>query len=143
MNYKWCVIGDANLIWDQDEKSGGIVVNPSHTHLFLEFINRSCLMEMPLKGGSFMWSNQRCDEAVILEKLDRILISREWSFFFPKDVGLLEAATVSDHNPIIPLLDDHRKRRGKDFKFESKWLIEEECLSNVNESWINTHFAST
>ncbi|KAK8998720.1 hypothetical protein V6N11_084103 [Hibiscus sabdariffa] len=143
MNCKWCVIGDTNLIWDQDEKSRGTVVNPNHTRLLSEFINRSCLIEMTLKGGSFTWSNQRCDDAAILEKLDRILISGEWSFLFPKAVGLLEAATALDHNPIILLLDDHRKRRRRDFKFESKWLIEEECSSNVNEAWSNTHCAST
>ncbi|KAK9008110.1 hypothetical protein V6N11_075012 [Hibiscus sabdariffa] len=143
LNCKWCVIGDTNLIWNQDEKSGGIAVNPNHSRLLSKFINRSFLMEMPLKGGYFTCSNQRCDEAAILEKLDRILISGEWSFLFPKAVGLIEAATASDHNPIILLLGGHRKRRKKDFKFESKWLIEEECSSNVNEAWSNSNFDST
>ncbi|KAK9027970.1 hypothetical protein V6N11_067786 [Hibiscus sabdariffa] len=49
--------------------------------------------------------------------------------------GVMEAAIAFDHAPIILLLSGLKKKWKKDFKFESKWLLEEECSSNVKEAW--------
>ncbi|KAK8596829.1 hypothetical protein V6N12_065308 [Hibiscus sabdariffa] len=93
------------------------------------------MMELAIKGGSFTWSNQRCTEDSILEKLDRVLSTREWDLMFLKAIGVMEAAIASDHAPIILLLSDLKKKWKKDSKFESKWLLEEECSSNIKEAW--------
>ncbi|KAK9000723.1 hypothetical protein V6N11_081211 [Hibiscus sabdariffa] len=103
------------------------------------------MIELPIKGGKFTWSNMRSNSEAIAERLDKVLISSEWSVAFPKAIGILEAAVASDHNPIVVLLEGLQKKRKKVFKFKSRWLLEEECFSKVNEAWVensgnNAHF---
>ncbi|KAK8480353.1 hypothetical protein V6N11_038049 [Hibiscus sabdariffa] len=134
-NVKWCIIGDINIVANQNDKDGGAPINKSHAQWFLDFMDVSGLIEVPIKGGMFTWSNLRCDNDAIAEKLDKILISSDWSLAFPKAIGVLEAAVASDHDPIILILDGMRKKRKKMFKFESRWLLEEECYTSVSEAW--------
>ncbi|KAK8579409.1 hypothetical protein V6N12_069735 [Hibiscus sabdariffa] len=77
----------------------------------------------------------RRDNDAITERIDKILISSEWSLTYAKAIGILEAAVASDHNPILLQLEGLKKKRNKAFKFESRWLLEEECHSNVCEAW--------
>ncbi|KAK8477909.1 hypothetical protein V6N11_012830 [Hibiscus sabdariffa] len=98
---KWCVIGDVNIVADQSEKEGGAPVKCSQAKWFLDFMEASGLIELPIKGGMFTWSNMRSNSIAIAERLDKILISNEWSLAYPKAIGMLEATVTSDHNPII------------------------------------------
>ncbi|KAK8596584.1 hypothetical protein V6N12_065067 [Hibiscus sabdariffa] len=129
---KWSVIRDVNIVADQNDKDGRALVNKSQAQWFLGFMDASGHIELPIKGGMLTWSNLRCDNDAIAEKLDKILMSSEWSGAYPKAIGVLEAAVASDHNPIILILDRLKKKKKKNFKFESRWLIEEECHSNRN-----------
>ncbi|KAK8536027.1 hypothetical protein V6N12_012689 [Hibiscus sabdariffa] len=90
-------------------------------------MDSSCLLELPIKGGTFTWSNQRSEEEAILKKLNRILVSTDWSSSFPKAIGVLDAALASDHASICLLLKGINKRYRKEFKFEAKWLLEDDC----------------
>ncbi|KAL4302064.1 hypothetical protein GQ457_10G006820 [Hibiscus cannabinus] len=132
---KWCVIGDANIVADQSEKEGGNPVLSSQAKSFVDFMDTSGMIELPIKGGMFTWRNMRSNNNEIVERLDKILISNEWSLAFPKAIGIIEAAVASNHNPIIIMLEGLKKRGKKDFKFESRWLLEDECFSNVKEAW--------
>ncbi|KAK9045917.1 hypothetical protein V6N11_051820 [Hibiscus sabdariffa] len=71
---------------------GGAPFEPSQAKWFFDFLNKSCMMELPIQGGTFTWSNQISDDDVIVEKLDRILSSLEWSEMFPRALGLLDVA---------------------------------------------------
>ncbi|KAL4346509.1 hypothetical protein GQ457_17G010350 [Hibiscus cannabinus] len=64
-----------------------------------------------------------------------MLISKEWSVKYPKAIEMIEAVVASNHNPIIIFLEGLKKRRKKDFKFESRWLLEEDCQEDVKEAW--------
>ncbi|KAK8476569.1 hypothetical protein V6N11_061875 [Hibiscus sabdariffa] len=75
------------------------------------------------------------DEEAILEKLDRALCSLEWSARYPKAAGVLDVAIGSDHAPIIILPQGFKKKYRRDFKFESKWLLEKGCTSTIQASW--------
>ncbi|KAK9030409.1 hypothetical protein V6N11_031836 [Hibiscus sabdariffa] len=132
---RWLVIGDTNVVASQEEKIGGAPFNPSDARHFYEFVDSLGLLELPISGGNFTWSNHRSDEDSILEKLDRALCSFEWSSLFPKAIGVLDVAMGSDHAPIIILSQGMMKKYKKEFKFESKWLLEDECTSTVQKSW--------
>ncbi|KAK8511424.1 hypothetical protein V6N12_038028 [Hibiscus sabdariffa] len=95
----------------------------------------TCLMELPIKGGTFTWSNRRSEDEAILEKLDRVMVSCEWSLNFPKAIGILDVALASDHTPIVLMLKGANKKYKREFKFEAKWLLEEECSSNIRVCW--------
>ncbi|KAK8985026.1 hypothetical protein V6N11_082645 [Hibiscus sabdariffa] len=134
---RWCVLGDSNIISNQSKKEGGSSGDNSHIGWFHELLDSTRLLDLPIKGGTFTWSNMRCDDEAIVEKLDRILISNEWSLKFPKAIGILEAVIASDHNPIVLLFEGLKKRRKREFKFESQWLLKDDCSSKVREAWDN------
>ncbi|KAK9001983.1 hypothetical protein V6N11_024676 [Hibiscus sabdariffa] len=131
----WLVIGDTNVVTNQDEKLGGAPFNPNDARFFYDFVDSTGLLELPISGGAYTWSNQRSDEESILEKLDRAMCSLEWSSSYPKAIGLLDVAIGSDHASILILPQGLKKKYKKEFKFESKWLLEEECTSTVQKSW--------
>ncbi|KAK8589898.1 hypothetical protein V6N12_024288 [Hibiscus sabdariffa] len=58
----------------------------------------------------------------------------EWNILFPKAVAMLDKAMGSDHAPVIIHLQGLKKKY-KEFQFESKWLLEEDCTSTVKGSW--------
>ncbi|KAK8521764.1 hypothetical protein V6N12_066349 [Hibiscus sabdariffa] len=132
---KWCIIGDTNIVTRSEDKLGGAPFGSSQAKYFLDFVDKEGLLELSIKGGTFTWSNQRCEADSILEKLDRIIISPEWSSAFPKAIGIIEAAMASNPSPLILLIQGLNKKGKKNFKFESKWLLDEECFHNVREEW--------
>ncbi|KAK8988876.1 hypothetical protein V6N11_030249 [Hibiscus sabdariffa] len=61
--------------------------------------------------------------------------SLEWNFLFPKAIAIIDVPIASDHTPIVLLLNGVTKRGKKEFKFESRWSLEEECSNIVQEEW--------
>ncbi|KAK8600452.1 hypothetical protein V6N12_050306 [Hibiscus sabdariffa] len=133
---KWCLIGDTNIVASSEKKLGGLPFNAVQAKWYFYFMDSSCLLELPIKGGTFTWSNQRSEGEAILEKLDRILVSTNWISSFPKVTCVLDAAIASDHALIILLLKGMNKRCMKEFKFEAKWLLEDDCEAKVKDSWV-------
>ncbi|KAK9037482.1 hypothetical protein V6N11_022393 [Hibiscus sabdariffa] len=134
----WLVIGDSNVVASQEEKLGGAPFNPNEAKAYFDFVDHMGLLDLPISRGTFTWSNHRSDEEAILEKLDRALCSLEWSARFLKAVGMLDVAIGSDHAPILILPQVQKGKYRRDFKFESKWLLEEECTSTIQTSWKTT-----
>ncbi|KAK8564668.1 hypothetical protein V6N12_058251 [Hibiscus sabdariffa] len=95
-------------------------------------------MEIQSKGGAYTWSNQKSEENEICEKLDRVLSSLEWGFLFSRAIAIIDVAVASDQAPIVLLTNGMMKKVKRDFKFQSRWLIEEECSRMVEEEWTNT-----
>ncbi|KAK8533819.1 hypothetical protein V6N12_047223 [Hibiscus sabdariffa] len=131
----WCIVGDTNMVAKAEDKIGGVPFNLSQAKCYFELLDRSYMLEILIKGGTFTWLNQRSVDDAILEKLERILFSLEWSNMFPKAVGILDTALAPDHAPILLLTQGLYKKGKKDFKFESKWLLEEECFREVENRW--------
>jgi endonuclease/exonuclease/phosphatase family metal-dependent hydrolase len=52
-----------------------------------------------MSGGAFTWSNNQ--NSPTLEKLDKILVTREWEMLFPTVHVYKEATGMSDHNPLF------------------------------------------
>ncbi|KAK8562023.1 hypothetical protein V6N12_049078 [Hibiscus sabdariffa] len=127
VNAKWCVIGDFNVVASPEEKYGGNPFDHNSAKWYYDFLDQTYLMEIPSSGGSFTWSNQQSNEEAILEKFDRVLSSLDWNFLFPKTISIIDVAFALDHSPIILLVNGVEKKTKKEFKFESRWLIEEEC----------------
>ncbi|KAK8514833.1 hypothetical protein V6N12_057729 [Hibiscus sabdariffa] len=135
VNAKWCIMGDTNIVASPNEKYGGSPFDHNNAKWFHEFLEKAYLMEIQSKGGIYTWSNQRCEENEIREKLDRVLSSLEWSFLFPKAIAIVEIPVASDHAPIVLLTNGLKKRTRTEFKFESRWTLEEECSNIVREEW--------
>ncbi|KAK8993388.1 hypothetical protein V6N11_033498 [Hibiscus sabdariffa] len=134
-NPKWCILGDFNIVASPSDKCGGLPFDYNSARWYYEFLDRTLLAEIQCKGGVYTWSNQRSDEATILEKLDRALSSLDWNYLFPSAIAIIDVEIASDHSPIILLTSGVMKKIRPDFKFESKWLVEEECSKVVKEEW--------
>ncbi|KAK8494625.1 hypothetical protein V6N12_005754 [Hibiscus sabdariffa] len=140
---KWCIIGDSNIVAKPEEKQGGLPFDASQAKWYYDFMDLSCMVELPIKGETFTWSNLRSEDEAILEKLDRILVSLEWNYSFPKAIGAMDAAIASDHAPIILFIKGINKNTRRDFKFEAKWLLEDGCINRVKESWSSSRASNT
>ncbi|KAK8986463.1 hypothetical protein V6N11_010019 [Hibiscus sabdariffa] len=135
INTKWCIMGDTNTVTSPNKKYRGLPFDHNNVKWYHEFLERSLLVEIQSKGGEFTWSNQRSEEEEICEKLDRVLSSLEWGFLFPKAIVVVDIAIASDHAPIILLANGLLKKTKKDFKFESRWILENECSEIVKQEW--------
>jgi len=92
---------------------------------FSDFILEHGLMDLPLAGGLFTWSNLSSRS-----RIDRFVVSSVWEAKYP---GLFQKRVprlCSDHFPI--LIDCGGIHRGKrPFKFEIMWLQEDGFVERV------------
>ena len=75
----WCIGGDFNVVRVPSEKSGVSVFNFA-MHDFSEFISEFGLMDLPMEGGRFTWSNTR--EVSAKSRIDKFLLSPKWADHF-------------------------------------------------------------
>lgn len=86
--------------------------------MFRRWVNYHSLIELPLTGRKYTWSNQRDDPTLV--KLDRVFCNNQWEALFPDCVLQSGASSVSDHCPLILGLSV-RLNGKKRFHFESFW----------------------
>jgi hypothetical protein len=90
------------------------------------------LLEIPLHGLSFTWSNRQREP--LLQRLDWFFISQEWSVFYPDTHARTLSRDFSDH---VPCLISFRSKvlRPKIFRFGNFWLHFEEFMTVFQHSW--------
>jgi hypothetical protein len=86
---------------------------------FSNFIYEQGLMDLPLVGGTFTWSNNRNSPS--WSRIDRLLVSPEWKANFLDLFHIRVHRLCLDHFPF--LLDCGGIQGGKrSIKFENVWL---------------------
>jgi hypothetical protein len=127
----WVIVGDFNLIYKVEDKNNDNL-NRSMMGRFRKFINDVGLIDTPLTGRKYTWSNHQTSPTLV--RLDRVLCTADWEALFPNH--LLQSATSedSDHYPLILGLNSKcsGKRR---FHFESFWPKLERFHDVVLEAW--------
>ncbi|GMI79789.1 hypothetical protein like AT1G40390 [Hibiscus trionum] len=88
-----------------------------------ELVDNSGLVDLPLKGSKFMWSN--CRESSTMCRLDCILTSPHILQLIPRLVLQVLPKSISDHNPLFLFIDGF-KSGPKSFKFFNY------CMENTN-----------
>jgi hypothetical protein len=76
----WIIMGDFNFMRsssDRDKEGGDI----NGMLLFNEAISNLGIIELPLKGRKFTWSNMQQDH--LLERLDWLFTSSSWTISYP------------------------------------------------------------
>ena len=119
--------GDFNIIRFPSERLGaGRFTRCMYD--FSNFISHHGLMDIPLEGGLFSWSNSSS-----ASRIDRFLFSPFLADYFTLFSQKRLPRVLSDHFPI--LLENGSHRRGRiPFRFENMWLKAEGILDKV-KSW--------
>jgi exonuclease III len=96
----WMVVGDFNLmrIPDNRNRPGG---NINDMMLFNDVIYHLDLVEIPLKGRAFTWSNMQRN--CLLEKIDWVFTCSDWTLAFLNTLAFALSHVVSDHAPMLSL----------------------------------------
>jgi hypothetical protein len=133
----WCVGGDFNVVRFPSERMGSVGFSPA-MYDFSDFISDHGLIDIPLSGGNFTWSNNR--DVVSMSRIDWFLYNADWEEGFITISQKRLVRLTSDHFPIM--LDCGSIPRGRwPFRFENIWLKAEGCLKRVRNWWGSYQFS--
>ena len=124
-------MGDFNYIRSPTNrnKPGG---NINDMITFNDFIRTQGLIELPLKGRSFTWSNMQDDP--LLEQLDWFFTSTNWTTSYPNTIVKPLSKPVLDHIPCLIFIETDIPRSNL-FRFESYWIQHPGFMDLVASSW--------
>jgi hypothetical protein len=128
----WLIVGDFNLTRRPENRN--IVRGDLSLMLkFNEAISQLDLIEIPLHGLSFTWSNRQREP--LLQRLDWFFIPRDWSVIYPNTRATTLPRDISDH---VPCLVSFKSKipKPKIFRFENFWLQFEGFMFVFQNSWI-------
>ena len=100
--------------------------------MFNEAISELGLIELPLKGRQFRWSNMQ--DSPLLEKLDWFFTSAAWMTSYPDTLALPLAKPISDHLPCMIKIGTNIPK-SKVFRFENYWLNHSSFKQVVEAAW--------
>lgn len=129
--------GDFNEILCSDEKEGGVDRHRRAMDSFRETMDDLALCDLGSSGPWFTWERGNTAATKIRERLDRYLGSSTWVDMFP-DVRVENLLRYkSDHSPIVTRCHvyNQRGRKGRGFRFETNWLLDETCEAFVQKTW--------
>ncbi|KAG6634121.1 hypothetical protein CIPAW_12G097200 [Carya illinoinensis] len=132
----WCIGGDFNTTRFSSERSGDSNTGSAMTD-FSALIFELDLLDLPLGGGDYTWSNGRAWSHV-----DRFIVSPSWETHFPTLCQKRLPRLCSDHFPLM--LDCGGLHEGrKYFKFENMWLKTEGFLDKIRSWWSSYQILDT
>jgi exonuclease III len=131
LHENWLLLGDFNFIRSVDNRNKpGADMND--IFLFNSIISHLGLIELPLKGRAFTWSNMQ--DSPLLQKIDWFFTSCQWSLSFPNTKVLPLAKSTSDHVPCVVKIATVIPK-AKIFRFENHWIQQPGFLELVEKVW--------
>jgi hypothetical protein len=137
----WLCAGDFNEILLSCEKEGGAARPQVYMDRLKEALEDAKLHDLGFSGDPFTWrNNSKTSENYIKERLDRAVASQEWCAHFPNYRVINGDPRHSDHRPIIIQMEKEseglrRSPMERPFRFEAKWLEEDNCEEIVMNAW--------
>ena len=127
----WLIVSDFNFIRKPSDRNreGGDV---NEMLLFNEAISNLGLVELPLKGRKYTWSNMQQD--TLLERLDWFFTSSSWTVSYPSTFVYPLVKPTSDHLPCVIAIGT-KIPRAKIFRFENYWMQHSEFRNIVENAW--------
>lgn len=127
----WLIVGYFNLLRrPEDRNREGADVN--EMFLFNEAISKLGLVELPLHGRHFTWTNKQFPP--LLERLDCFFSSNSWTLKYPNSLVRTLVMETSDHWPCVVEIGTKIPQR-KVFRFENYWLNQDDFVSVAIEGW--------
>jgi exonuclease III len=136
---RWCVVGDFNAVSSLEERVGVNVMEArvvtTEIIEFRKFVEELELLDLPILGRKFTWY-QASGRA--MSRIDRILISDEWSHKWGSVTLWSLPREVSDHCPII-LKYSHEDWGPRPFRFNNFWLENSKLVEIVESFWTSNN----
>ncbi|GKV02210.1 hypothetical protein SLEP1_g14669 [Rubroshorea leprosula] len=129
----WLVLGDLNLL----TSSGDCQHAGSSNSFFLlnELMAQGHLVDLGFKGSPYTWTNGREGDANVQRRLDRALANSAWQNLFPSTQVLHELRLGSDHCPLVLSTDAIPKPKGKRFRYEMQWELQDGFTEVIQQGW--------
>lgn len=127
----WIVCGDFNLTMHIQDRNRA-TSNWRGPLQFVELVSELELINLPMHGRNYTWSNGR--ESPTMAKLDRCLISMNWSLLFPNSTQRTLPNSSSDHCPVLYQASTTFKRSAM-FRVENFWLQSQQFKDFVKNEW--------
>ena len=127
----WIIVGDFNFYRSPEDRNrpGG---NFQDMNTFNSIISNLGIIEIPLKGRNYTWSNMQ--DNPLLEQLDWCFTSLNWTMAFPNTLMLPLAHHTSDHVPCMVQIGTSIPK-AKIFRFENFWVEHPGFFDVVQGAW--------
>lgn len=127
----WLFLSDFNFYRSvQDRNKSGADMND--IFIFTDIISSLGLLEIPLKGRKYTWSNMQ--QKPLLERLDWVFTSAPWTLAFPNTTVVPLTRNISDHVPCVVKIDT-KIPKSPIFRFENYWVQMEGFFDIVQQVW--------
>ncbi|XP_048608697.1 uncharacterized protein LOC106363524 [Brassica napus] len=98
-------------------------------------LNDCGMLEFPFTGDMLSWVGKRAGGSTVRCRLDRAVGNADWHERFPHSSVKYMRLWGSDHRPILADILTKPTRRSKKFKFDKRWLDNEELRQVILEGW--------
>ncbi|CAG7894459.1 unnamed protein product [Brassica rapa] len=134
-NGPWFMIEDFNEIKGHNEKDGGRQHPDSSFLPFKQMVTDCGMLEFPFTGDMLSWVGKRAGHVTVRCRLDRAVGNADWHEKFPHSNVKYMRLWGSYHRPILADILRKPIRRSKKFKFDRRWLDNEELRQVILEGW--------
>lgn len=132
----WLIVGDFNLYRNPEDRNHEGANIPDML-MFNEAISTLGLIELPLKGQCFTWTNKQ--QPPLLERLDWFFSSVSWTSNYPNTFASTLTMETSDHVPCLISISTAIPK-GSVFRFENYWLQHDDFFNQVQLGWFSPTF---
>lgn len=127
----WLIVGDFNLIRKPEDRNRP-GENMGDMLMFNDAISSLGIMEIPLHGRKFTWTNKQ--QPPLLERLHWFFSSQAWTLRYPHTLAHSLIMETSDHWPCV-IENKTSIPKGKIFRFENYWISHDSFVPLVANSW--------
>ncbi|KAF8113566.1 hypothetical protein N665_0048s0027 [Sinapis alba] len=131
----WFMIGDFNEITSHEEKVGGRRRTDSSFLPFKHMLSDCGMLEFPFTGNMLSWVGKRSGNSTVRCRLDRAVGNESWHEKFSHSSVKYLRLWGSDHRPVLGDILSKPPRRSKSFKFDKRWLDNEELRQVILDGW--------
>jgi hypothetical protein len=100
--------------------------------LLNDIISHLDLIEVHLKNRAYSWSNIQVN--CLLEKLDWVFTSSNWTMIFPNTKACALSHATSDHVPYVTQMETMMHKSNL-FRFENFWISFLDILPTMEFFW--------
>jgi hypothetical protein len=128
------IVGDFNLYRSPEDRNKPRA-DVAEMFLFNEAISKLGLVELPLKGKRFTWTNKQFSP--LLEHLDWFFTSSYWTLNYPHTTVFSLTMETFDHAPCL-ICVTKTIPKSRLFRFENFWMHHLDFLEQVQLGWTST-----